>query len=101
MNREQERAKRRLEKNPVVECNKIQNKFYLSKRKMLAVWLRISPFYDMLLHTGNYSEPISKMLRISEVWRIRQIKFQKQSKKLQAFYTFFEILLGSEQLHTL
>ena len=35
MNREQERAKRRPEKNPVVECNKIQNKFYLSKRKML------------------------------------------------------------------
>lgn len=28
MNREQERAKRRLEKNPVVECNKIQNKYY-------------------------------------------------------------------------
>lgn len=35
MNREQERAKRRLEKNPVVECNKIQNKYYLSKLKML------------------------------------------------------------------
>ena len=28
MNREQERARRRLEKNPVVECNKIQNKYY-------------------------------------------------------------------------
>ena len=36
MNREQERAKRRLEKNPVVECNKIQNKYYPeSKLKML------------------------------------------------------------------
>lgn len=28
MSREQERAKRKLEKNPVVECNKIQNKYY-------------------------------------------------------------------------
>ena len=28
---------------------------------------------------GNCSEPTSKMLRILEVWRIRQIKFQKQS----------------------
>ena len=35
MNREQDRANRRLEKNPVVECNKIQNKYYLSKLKML------------------------------------------------------------------
>ena len=38
------------------------------------------------------------MLRISEVWRIRQIKFQKQSKKCKHFIPFFEILLGSEQL---
>ncbi len=28
MSREQERYKRKLEKNPIVECNKIQNKFY-------------------------------------------------------------------------
>ena len=28
MNREQERAKRKQEKNPIVECNKIQNKYY-------------------------------------------------------------------------
>lgn len=28
MSIEQERAKRKLEKNPVVECNKIQNKYY-------------------------------------------------------------------------
>ena len=27
----------------------------------------------------NCSEPTSKMLRISSVWRIRQIKFQKQA----------------------
>ena len=37
------------------------------------------------------------MLRISEVWRIRQIKFQKRSKKCKHFRPFFEILLGSEQ----
>ena len=54
----------------------------------VAVWLRISPFYDMLLHISN----------CSEVWRIRQIKFQKQSKKCKHFIPFFEILLGSEQL---
>ena len=28
MSREQERAKRKLEKNQIVECNKIQNKYY-------------------------------------------------------------------------
>ena len=28
MSREQERAKRKQEKNPIVECNKIQNKYY-------------------------------------------------------------------------
>lgn len=28
MNRETERVKKKLEKNPVVECNKIQNKYY-------------------------------------------------------------------------
>jgi len=31
------------------------------------------------LIASNCSEPTSKMLRISSVWRIRQIKFQKQS----------------------
>ena len=38
------------------------------------------------------------MLRISSVWRIRQIKFQKQFKKCKHFIPVFEILLGSEQL---
>ena len=39
------------------------------------------------------------MLRISSVWRIRQIKFQKTVLKMQAFLKlFFEILLGFEQL---
>ena len=47
---------------------------------------------------GNCSEPTFKMLRILKVWRIRQIKFQKTVLKMQAFYLFFEILLGSEQL---
>ena len=28
MSREQERIRRKLEDNPIVECNKIQNKFY-------------------------------------------------------------------------
>ena len=28
MSREEERARKKLEKNPVVECNKIQKKFY-------------------------------------------------------------------------
>ena len=28
---------------------------------------------------SNCSEPTFKMLRISSVWRIRQIKFQKQA----------------------
>lgn len=28
MSREQERAKRKQGKNPIVECNKIQNKYY-------------------------------------------------------------------------
>ena len=32
-----------------------------------------------LLTNRNCSEPTSKMLRISSVWRIRQIKFQKQA----------------------
>ena len=36
----------------------------------------------------NCSELTSKMLRISSVWRIRQIKFQN-SLKMQAFYTCF------------
>ena len=50
---------------------------------------------------GNCSEPTFKMLRILKVWRIRQIKFQKQSKKCKHFTPFFEILLGSEQLQIL
>ena len=28
MSREQDRTKKKLEKNPIVECNKIQNKYY-------------------------------------------------------------------------
>lgn len=28
MSREQERIRRRLEENPIIECNKIQNKFF-------------------------------------------------------------------------
>ena len=31
----------------------------------------------------------NKILPISSVWRIRQIKFQKQSYKMQAFYNCF------------
>ena len=38
------------------------------------------------------------MLRISSVWRIRQIKFQNSLKNASILYLFFEILLGSEQL---
>ena len=41
------------------------------------------------------------MLHISSVWRIRKIKFQKQSEKCKHFITVFEILLGSEQLQNL
>jgi len=37
------------------------------------ILLLLFPYY-----TRNCSEPTSKMLRISSVWRIRQIKFQKQ-----------------------
>ena len=28
MSREQDRIKKKLEKNPIIECNKIQQKFY-------------------------------------------------------------------------
>ena len=38
---------------------------------------------------GNCSEPTSKMLRISSVWRIRQIKFHKTGLKMQAFSACF------------
>ena len=41
----------------------------------------VSPMILLLLfpyYIHNCSEPTSKMLRISSVWRIRQIKFQKQ-----------------------
>ena len=38
------------------------------------------------------------MLRISSVWRIRQIKFKNSLKNASILYLFFEILLGSEQL---
>ena len=31
------------------------------------------------LSSDNYLKPVSKILHISSVWRIRQIKFQKQS----------------------
>ena len=37
------------------------------------ILLLLYPYY-----IRNFSEPTSKMLRISSVWRIRQIKFQKQ-----------------------
>ena len=37
------------------------------------ILLLLFPYYIC-----NCSEPTSKMLRISSVWRIRQIKFQKQ-----------------------
>ena len=40
----------------------------------------------------------SKMLRISSVWRIRQINFKNSFKNASILYLFFEILLGSEQL---
>ena len=39
------------------------------------------------------------MLRISSVWRIRQIKLKNSLKNASILYLFFEILLGSEQLH--
>jgi len=38
------------------------------------------------------------MLRISSVWRIRQIKFQNSLKNASILHLFYEILLGSEQL---
>ena len=44
------------------------------------------PYKQNILHMKHFiykirncSEPTSKMLRISSVWRIRQIKFQKQA----------------------
>jgi len=38
------------------------------------------------------------MLRISSVWRIRQINFKNRLKNASIFRLFYEILLGSEQL---
>ena len=38
------------------------------------------------------------MLRISSVWRIRQINFKNSFKNASILYLFFEILFGSEQL---
>ena len=43
--------------------------------------------------------PTSKMLRISSVWRIRQIKFQNSLKNAGILRLFYEILPDSEQLH--
>ena len=67
----------------------------------VAVWLRISPFYDMLLHTGNYSEPHLQNATHFGGVAYPPNKISKQSKKCKHFIPFFEILLGSEQLHTL
>ena len=38
------------------------------------------------------------MLRISSVWRIRQINFKNSLKNASILHLFYEILLGSEQL---
>ena len=36
MSREQERARKKLEQNPIVECNKIQQKYYPALFSMFA-----------------------------------------------------------------
>ena len=51
-----------------------------------------------LLNYDNCSEPTSKMLRISSVWRIRQIKFQISLRNASISRLTYKILLGSEQL---
>ena len=48
------------------------------KQRGYASYKRILSVLFSLI-SSNCSEPTSKMLRILEVWRIRQIKFQKQS----------------------
>ena len=70
-------------------------------------FLAFTSFFSYNKYIGNCSEPTSKMLRISSVWRIRQIKFQKQESSRYSqsafatciFRLFYEILPGSEQLH--
>ena len=46
-----------------------------------------------MLFTGNCSEPTSKKLRISSVWRICQINFQKQAMPLSPLRASPKMLL--------
>lgn len=51
---------------------------------------------------GNCSESTSKMLRISSVWRIRQIDFHiKAFICASTTHALYENLLGSEQLRNI
>ena len=53
-----------------------------------------------LLIYGNYSESTSKTLRVSSVWRIRQIDlYKKVLMNASIQRPFLTNLLGSEQLH--
>ena len=75
-------------------------RWYTAKISDAVFHARQSGWDALFCRIGNCSEPTSKMLRISSVWRIRQIKFQKQAKNASIFRLFYEILLGSEQLRT-
>ena len=54
-------------------CIKVTSMHKEAESFSLMILLLLFPYYIRIC-----SEPTSKMLRISSVWRIRQIKFQKQ-----------------------
>ena len=64
-------------------CIKVKPMHKEAESFSLMILLLLFPYY-----IRNCSEPTSKMLRISSVWRIRQIN-SKTALKMQAFYTCF------------
>jgi hypothetical protein len=58
----------------------------------------VPPKENVVLNKCNCSEPISKTLHVSSMWRIRQINLIKYAHERERSSHILSNLLGSEQL---
>ena len=96
MSREQERARKKLEQNPIVECNKIQQKYYPALFSMFAevkdprnqsyidysIKTMLGTLYYKCIGGISSMKEITRNLMMIELWKISILFWEIQRKSI-------------------
>ncbi len=105
MSREQERARKKLEQNPIVECNKIQQKYYPALFSMFAevkdpnqsyidysIKTMLGTLYYKCIGGISSMQEMTRNLMMIELWKISILFWEIQKEYLPHGVTVNELL---------